>query len=114
MAKATARGYYLSAVRQRVSGGKMAASDIKTIDKEEFEALNGPSPAKKQLVLEEVEFFFNNSSGDLGVLTRDRTDDDYGYAVLQKQKGQPYRAIKAEVSISSRDDARKELLKHLA
>jgi hypothetical protein len=61
---------------------------------------------------EELEFFSTLDEQVIGVLVRDRTDGDYGYVSLGRDKKQRFRCIDVKVSMT-RNDARRALLASL-
>jgi hypothetical protein len=63
-------------------------SNIKELTSDQFAALKVASDKaqRRALMTEELEFFQNTATGHLGVLVRDRTDNDFGYAILAKTK----------------------------
>jgi len=61
---------------------------------------------------EELEFYSTLNEHVIGVLVRDRTDNDYGYVSLGRDQKQRYRCIGLAVSMT-RNEARLELFKEL-
>jgi hypothetical protein len=62
------------------------------------------------VINDEKEWYEDSIKHTLGVLCRDRADDDWSYAVLTKSDDGLYRWSDGEVSLRSRDEARKRLL----
>lgn len=53
--------------------------------------------------------FTDETESFLGIIIRDRVDDDWGYIVLAREKHFVFRAIETEVSLTTRQEARKKM-----
>jgi len=73
---------------------------------DEFEFTRKPEP---YTVTDEKEWFADNDRNILGLVFRDRIDDDYGYLVLGRDGNGLFHTIDVEVDIYDRNDARNEL-----
>lgn len=84
---------------------------VPKLSKRRFDALAGytrlPSVV---LIAEELEWFSEADDRILGVLIRDRIDQDFSWVVLGRDRRHRFRAVDLKVSISSKDVARQELL----
>lgn len=60
-------------------------------------------------ITEEVGWFAEETNAFLGVVLRDKIDDDWGYVVLARDQYFTFRAIDVESSLPSRDMARRAL-----
>ena len=81
----------------------------KRISKARFEALTFSTLPFASVVAEDVEWYSDQAENVLGVLCRDRQDDDWGYAVLGRDERSVFRSIETEVSMPDADSARKSL-----
>jgi hypothetical protein len=61
------------------------------------------------MVADEKEWYEDGVRHSLGVLYKDRIDDDWGYAILTQSGEGLYGWSDGEVSLPSRDEARKRL-----
>jgi hypothetical protein len=84
-----------------------------TILKREFDDLFRKRHPITELMAEEKEWFTDKNRTIWGVTIRDRQDDDYLYIVLGKDEKGDFRAISTGESVSSREEARKNLLKNM-
>ena len=83
------------------------------MSKARFSALTYARHPFAFLVAEEVEWFSDPDERVLGVLLRDRTDNDWNYVLLGRDERGLFRYIKGDGSIEGRTDARNALLKQL-
>jgi sugar phosphate isomerase/epimerase len=86
---------------------------IQSIPKREFNSL---SPARIPMVasmIEEVEWFADDAKIVIGVLARDRSDDDFSIVVLGRDERRQFRAIDTDVSIGTVYDARAQLIQKM-
>ena len=74
-----------------------------------FQAASGIVIRESHPVIEEGGWFSDETDAFLGVLTRDKIDDDWGYAVLARDDYFRFRAIENEVSLESQYKARMKL-----
>ncbi len=86
---------------------------VGTILRSEFEALQPARRPSAKMVVRELTWFANRERTILGVVFRDNTDEDYGYALLGRDRAGSFRAIEVESSIESVDDARSQVLQAL-
>ena len=87
---------------------------IESLTKVQFDAFR---PARNLNLLpigEEAEWFADEARNILGVLVRDRVDDDWGYVILGRDEESRFRAVTLDVSIETRDKAREQLLGAMA
>lgn len=81
----------------------------KRITKARFEALTFSTLPFAWVVVEAVEWYSDQDENVLGVLCRDRQDDDWGYVVLGRDEKSLFRGIETKVSMPDVDSARKSL-----
>ena len=81
----------------------------KRISKARFEALTFSTLPFAWVVAEDMEWYSDQDENVLGVLCRDRQDDDWGYVVLGRDERSVFRGIETEVSMPDADSARKSL-----
>ena len=85
------------------------------ISKLRFDTLAGYSRAPATvLVAEERGWFEEAGERVLGVLFRDRVDDDYGYVVMARDHRGRFRAVDVDSSIATEDVSRERLVDQLA
>ena len=82
---------------------------IAAIPQSEFMAHAGFAMSDDHPAIEENAWFVDETEAFLGVLTRDKQDDDWGYVVLARDQHFRFRAIHWEIDLSSRDEARARL-----
>ncbi len=80
------------------------------ITKGGFESFPIAADFERFILSDEKEWYEDSAKYTLGVLCKDRTDDDWAYAILTKSDDGMYRWSDGEVSLHSRDEARKRLL----
>jgi hypothetical protein len=85
---------------------------IRSIAKREFDGL-GPARGPLASLIEEVEWFAGDEKIVIGVLARDRNDDDFSIVVLGRDERQQFRAIDTDVSIENVNDARAQLIQKM-
>ena len=84
---------------------------VKSLTEFQFKAFPHPSrPEVFDYLVEEHEWYCDDSQSTLGVLFRDKTDNDWGYVVLQPAPDLVYRAVKAKGSFDEIRLARDELI----
>ncbi|MFC1453392.1 hypothetical protein ACFLSJ_08630 [Verrucomicrobiota bacterium] len=86
---------------------------LRRISKARFDALTYARHPYHFLVAEEAEWFSDPDEHVLGVLLRDRTDNDWNYVLVGRDERGLFRYIQGDGSIESRTDARNALLKAL-
>lgn len=91
-----------------------APSAIKALSSIRFKALAGYArePATV-LIFEELEFYATNDERVLGVLARDRHDNDYGWVILGRDEKLRYRAISAGSEFPTQGTGREDLFRIL-
>jgi len=82
---------------------------IGAITKQEFQATCGFAVPDPNPISEEHGWFSDETGTFLGVIIRDKIDNDWGYVVLARDQYFQFRAIKVESSLPTRDQARIEL-----
>ena len=82
---------------------------IAAISQREFQGLFGFALADNHPLTEENGWFVDDTESFLGVVTRDKVDNDWGYAVLARDQFFQFRAIHWEIDLSSRDQARAKM-----
>jgi hypothetical protein len=80
------------------------------ITKGRFESFPLAASFERFMITDEKEWYEDVSHHSLGVLCKDRTDDDWAYAILTQSTDGFYHWSDGEVSLHSRDEARKRLL----
>lgn len=83
---------------------------INTISRAEFDGFKPSRHPEADSIFEETEWFADREGVVIGVLARDRADDDWAYAVLGRDEWGTFRAFENDVSIARRDDARLQLI----
>lgn len=90
-------------------------NDMKQISKLLFDSLAGYVRDPIVFVItEELEWYEAGNEKVLGVLFRDRIDDDYAFCVLGRDKNKKFRAVKVVNSLPSAKRARQQLRVELA
>ena len=84
---------------------------INTISRAEFDSFRPSRHPEVDSIFEETEWFADREGVVIGVLARDRADDDWAYAVLGRDEQGTFRAFENDVSIVQRDDARLQLIR---
>ena len=85
--------------------------NIKAISRRDFDRFEPLRHPEAEVRFEETEWFADEEGVVIGVLARDRSDDDWAYAVLGRDERGTFRAFENEVSIMQRDDARDLLIR---
>ena len=81
---------------------------IESISVQEFEALGPARGPMAKAIGEEVKWFGDTARNLLGVVIRDRTDNDWGYVVLRRDERETFRAVELETSLVSEEDAERD------
>lgn len=84
---------------------------IQSISKEEFDkhGVSRDMPADNPMS-REIEWYADDASDALGVIRKDKNDDDYAISVLRKENGEYEQDFQSmEIGISSLSDARVRL-----
>ncbi len=89
---------------------QLSENHLLPITKGRFESFPIAADFERFLVTDEKEWYENSEKHSLGVLCKDRNDNDWAYAVLTESDDGLYRWEDGEVSLQSRDEARKRLL----
>jgi ribosomal protein L30/L7E len=86
------------------------AIDIKPVARRRFDALAGYAREPElRLLAEEMEWYASDDGRVIGMLLRDRTDNDFVVAILGQDERLRFRAIDVEVSLPTLDVARHDL-----
>ncbi len=81
---------------------------IQSISQEQFRAI-AINPPPDNRILEEKGWFSDGAGGFLGVVVRDKIDNDWGYVVLARDQHFIFRAIDVHTSLASRAQAREQV-----
>ncbi|TAK64066.1 MAG: hypothetical protein EPO22_06020 [Dehalococcoidia bacterium] len=90
-----------------------ASADIRKLTEAEFEAFRPARGPLGELIGEEKEWYADRRGNVIGVLVLDRIDKDWSYVVLGRDARGKFRAIDAQVSFQSPEQARTELVSKL-
>ena len=82
---------------------------IAAINKSEFDNICGFAVDDSNPILTEDGWFIDEAESFLGVVVRDKGDQDWGYIVLARDENFQFRAIETAASMPARDIARIEL-----
>jgi hypothetical protein len=82
---------------------------VGAITKEEFQAACRFAVPDINPIGQEHGWFSDDTGSFLGVLVRDKIDDDWGFVVLARDEHFHFRAIDVDVSFKTRDEARMQL-----
>ena len=88
----------------------MTTLAIHPISLRQFDAFGPTRVPIAGVVWEELEWFADEAGNVIGVLTHDVKDDDWGYAVLGRDRNGVFRAIENDVSFERQDVARTRLV----
>jgi hypothetical protein len=83
---------------------------IRSISRMEFDAYKPFRAANVDSVMAEVEWFSDEDGIVLGLIAKDRADNDYFAGVLGRDERGTFRAIDVESCIEKLEDARTQLL----
>lgn len=83
---------------------------VRQITPSEFESYPHGRQSAAFIVSDEREWYVDGREVALGIVFRDKVDDDWGYAILGKDPNGKYRWIEGEHSIQRIEDARANLL----
>lgn len=87
-----------------------ARDRIVPINKGRFESFPLAANFERFMITDEKEWYEDTLHHSLGVLSKDRTDQDWAYAILSQSNDGFYYWSDGEVSLNSRDEARDRLL----
>jgi hypothetical protein len=87
---------------------------VAAITKEQFREACGFAVTEWNRVVEEHGWFTDETESFLGVVIRDKIDDDWGYVVLGRDTHFDFRAIVMQASLPTRYQARMELQHKIA
>ena len=87
---------------------------VAAITKEQFQEACGFAVAESNPMVEEQGWFMDETESFIGVVLRDKADDDWGYVILGRDELFTFRPIKMQASLPARDLARKELQNTIA
>jgi hypothetical protein len=79
---------------------------IRSVSRDEFDKFKPARSPILEMTIEEVEWFADDGGIVIGVLARDRADDDWSAAILGRDERGQFRAIDMAVSVKTRDEAR--------
>ena len=83
----------------------------KRLTRHQFQAFpHATRPPQYGYLIEEHEWYADDSEGTLGVLFRDKQDDDWAYVVLQPDADSVFKWVDSEHSFAIKDVARQKLL----
>lgn len=82
---------------------------IKTLNPVRFNALCFSRQPLADFISEEVEWFSDENEHVLGIVLLDLVDSDWSWVVLGRDANSLFRAVDLQTSISSKDEARKQL-----
>lgn len=82
---------------------------VEAIAKEHFQELCGFAVRESNSIVEEHGWFSDESSSLLGVVVRDKADNDWGFVILGRDEYFQFRAIEMRASLPTRDQVRVEL-----
>lgn len=84
--------------------------ELKALSRRRFEALAGYT-RKPEIILyvEEIEWYATADERLIGMLVRDRIDDDFGWVILGRDERLRFRAIDVNSSLPTPDTARQQL-----
>lgn len=96
-------------------GGRNGRSGmLQKISKRRFDALAGYSRTPRIMALtEELEWYATADERVLGIVLRDRIDDDFSWVAMGRDETLRFRAVKVRASHPSQDEARQALFKTL-
>lgn len=83
---------------------------IRLIVREEFDRFEPFRAPEAERIFEEVEWFADVDGLVIGVLARDREDNDWAYVILGRDERGAFRAFENEVGFGARDEARQQLI----
>jgi hypothetical protein len=86
------------------------AMTIKPLTKSRFDALSYCRRADSSAVAEETEWYTADSENVLGVVIRDKIDNDWLFLVLGRDQLHRFRGIRIEVNIHTREEATEKLI----
>ena len=86
---------------------------VKKITEEQYNSFEPARGSGASETGEELEWYTTVSKNVIGMVVRDKINDDYLYVVQGPDQSGEFRAIDLEVSISDRDEARKKLISSL-
>ena len=86
---------------------------IGAIPRDDFRQLCGWFLAANP-ISEEAGWFTDETESFLGVVIRDKVDDDWGFVILARDQRFRFRAIEVESSVRTRDEARRSLQLRIA
>jgi len=87
---------------------------VAAIPREQFHRARGHAAADPSPLLEEHGWFMDESGALLGVIVRDKVDDDWGYVILGRDREFVFRPIVMEAGRSERGQACAELQQGMA
>jgi hypothetical protein len=82
---------------------------VHAISRDEFRGISGIVTDASHPVCDEQRWFADETESFLGVVVRDKVDGDWGYVVLARDKHFRFRAIETDVSVNTREEARRKM-----
>ena len=79
---------------------------VGAIAKEDYDRLCPHLPAEANPLAEQHGWFYDETGSFIGVVFRDKADNDWGWVVLARDERFVFRCIEVDSSLSSRDEAR--------
>ena len=92
-------------------------AEITRLEKPQYQSypVANRSPAVRAMIMEELEFYRNEIKGRLGVICRDKVDNDFSIVVLEFSKSaKEYCATDTKVSLETLAEAREQLFKAMS
>ncbi len=83
---------------------------INSTHKEEFYKLNVVKEPILDFFATELEYYKDDKNRILGILLKDKSDEDFSYVILSQDEDLAYKAIDVIISLDSIESARSELL----
>jgi len=94
--------------------GRRLRFAVGAITKDDFQGICGFTVPESNPIGEEHGWFSDETNAFLGVVIRDKIDNDWGYVVLARDQHFRFRAIEMEASLLTRDRARMDLQEKMA
>ena len=84
---------------------------VKSVSRAQFQAFPRPLPPSAYgYLVEEHEWYADDSEHTLGLLFRDKQDDEWGYVILQPDADLLFRWVGGDYTFSVKEEARRNLL----
>lgn len=105
----TTRIIHFGQQKQMIRDLRIPRSAVEAIAKEHFQAACGFAVSDSNPILEEHGWFSDETNSFLGVLIRDKNDNDWGYVVLARDEQFRFRPLNIQASLPTREQAGREL-----